>query len=205
VCAAHAKGAVVCSPILSLGRAGRDPGNADVLEGAADLGGLRTTAELLVEREGPRGVLEHAVTVSVDGDGEPVVRDEITQQPEIAVRVLLVADDRTENVAGGIVDGGEEGDARAAVLQPGVRAPIEEDDEPALRHALPARAVARGASPARAAEARVEEDAANRGQGEREPFALGQELGEVAVVRPRVGGLGERDHALTNRVWGPPR
>ncbi len=115
-------------------------------------------------------MLEDTVTVSVDGDGEPVVRHEITQQPEVALGILLLAEDRTEDVAGGIVDGREKGEAWAAVLQPGVRAPIEKDEQASLEHALPALAMARRSPPARTTEPGREEDAAHGGQGECEPL-----------------------------------
>lgn len=66
------------------------------------------------------------------------------QQEEVAVGILLKAEDGSQHAAGGIVDGSQQHEPRAAVLEPGVVAAVHLDEEPRLGHALPAATMARG-------------------------------------------------------------
>ena len=110
-----------------------------------------------------------------------------------------------QDTASGIVDGGEEHEAGAAVLEPGMVTAIELDEEAGLRHALPAAAVARGAAGAGTANAGLPQQAVDCGAGEVNTFALRQEVGEMAIIAPSVAGAGQSEHARADRSGAASR
>src|SRR5579864_3288556 len=122
---------------LSLGRGGGDPGDSEFLERAADLGRGDVALELLRQALwSPRIAMKDTMPVGVGRCGQAVAADELAQQQEIAVRILLVAKDTGEDFPRGIVDGRQEDEARAAVLEPGMVAAVHLHEEPGLRHPL---------------------------------------------------------------------
>src|SRR5207253_5886379 len=84
------------------------------------------------------------MAISVQGGGEAIAAAEVPEQKEIAVDIFLEAEDGGQHVAGGIINGGEEHETGAAVLEPAMMTAIELDEQAGLRHAVPAAAVARG-------------------------------------------------------------
>ena len=96
--------------------------------------------------------------------------------------------------ARGVVDGEQQGEARAALLEPGVVAAVELEQHPRARHALAPHAVLWRAAPPRAGHAGPRQDAPHRGAAEGEALVLLQQLGEVGVVGARVARGGEARH-----------
>lgn len=191
---------------LGLGRGGRDPLDAQLGEGPTDLGGIRAAAQLFLERERCLfGAVEDPVMVGVHGDRESVGGDDLLEEHQVAGGILMLAEDCAEHGAGRIIDSVEQDEGGAALLEPGVMAAVELDEQSRSRHTLPAQAVFGGAPPPRAAQAGRAEDAVNGGMGEDEILALGQELGEVAVIHSGVGRLGEADEALPDGGTDPAR
>ena len=88
--------------------------------------------------------------------------------------------------ARGVVDGEQQGEARAALLEPGVVAAVELEQHPRPWHALAPHAVLWRAAPPRAGHAGPRQDAPHRGAAEGEVLVLLQQLGEVGVVGARV-------------------
>ncbi len=117
--------------------------------------------------------------------------------------IFLVAKGRGEDLAGGVVDGREERQARGALVESGVRAAVELDEEPLLGHALPTAPVARGTSPSRAGHAGLAQDAAERGAREREAFPFAQELVQVVVVDAHVARGGQAHDAGADTIRDP--
>lgn len=141
-------------PTFSFRRMGPDPFDAQFAERPPDLGLAWGAAELLVEGERDAGIgAKNAVAIGVHGRGEAVAADEMAEQQEVAVRIFLETEDGPEHAARGIIDRGEEDEAGAAVLQPGVVTTIELDEEARLRHALSSAAMAWGAAGAGTAQA----------------------------------------------------
>ena len=88
------------------------------------------------------------MAVAVEGERDAAAPDDLLQQQEVAARVLDGAEEGVHGCAGRIVDGEQEGEARAALLELGVMAAVDLEQQPRARHALaPARgAVAGGAA-----------------------------------------------------------
>jgi len=186
------------NPAFGLGRVGSNPGDAQFAESAPDLGLAWDAAELLVDGKRGAGIrAKDAVAIGVDGRREAIATDEVAQQEEVAVRIFLEAEDGPQHPAGGVIDGGEEDEAGAAVFEPGMMTPVELDEEPRLRHPLPAAAVAWRATRAGAADARRAEQAMHRGAGEADAVPLGQELGQMAIIAAPVAGPGQGEHPRT--------
>ena len=95
--------------------------------------------------------------------------------------------------ARGVVDGEQQGEARAALLEPGVMAAVDLEQHPRPWHALAPHAVLWRAAPPRAGHAGPHHDAPHRGAAEDEVLVLLEQLGEVGVVGARVARGGSRD------------
>ncbi len=186
------------NPTLRLWRVGPDPLDPQLAECPTDLGLARDATELLVDRERGAGVrAKDAVAIGVDGRRETIATEELAEQEEVAVRIFLEAEDGAQHTACGVIDGGEKDEAGAAVLEPGMLTAIELDEETRLRHPLPAPAMAWRATGAGAADARRAEQAVDRGAGEADAFALGQELRKMAIIAAPVAGTGQGEHPRT--------
>src|SRR2546425_9741183 len=107
--------------------------------------------------------MEDPVAIAVDGDGDAFPLREGLEDQEVTVRILFIAKGGGGNLAGGVVDGGDQGQARAALVEPGVGAAVELDEEAFLQHPLTPSAVARWAAAPRAGHPRRAQDAADRG------------------------------------------
>ena len=191
---------------LTLGRGGGDPADPQFLERSADLGGSEVALKLLRQAlGGQRIAVKDAMAIGVGGGRQAIPADELAQQQEIAVRVFLRAKDAGEDFAGGIVDGGVEDEAGAAVLEPGMVAAVHLDEQAGLRHARPAAAMARGAAPTRTANAGGAQQSLHCGSGQVQRFPLGEELGELTIVHADVAAAGEGDEAGPDDLGGPTR
>ena len=186
---------------FGLGRVGPNPVDAQLTERAPDLGLAWDAAELLVEGERGTGIrAEDAVAIGVDGRREAIATDELAEEEEIAVRIFLEAEDGPQHPARGVIDGSEEDEVGATVLEPGMMTAVELHEEPRLRHPLPAPAMARGAAGAGTADPSLPEEALDRGAREVNTLALGQELGEVAIIAAPVAGAGQSEHPRANGI-----
>ncbi len=182
-----------------LRRRGGDPLDAEFGEGPADLGGIGAPAQLLLQRQ--RGLfrsVEDAVVIGIDGDRYAVGRGDLAEEQEVARRILALAEDGPQDGAGGVIDGMKQDEGGAAVLQPGVMTAVHLDEHAGAGHPLTALAVLGRPTAPRAAQAGGAQDPVHRGMGQAEIVALGQELSEMPVVDPDVGGAGEADHPFTD-------
>ena len=180
---------------FGLGGGGGDPLDAQLGEGTANLGGRGRAAQLLLERERrARRPLEDPVPIGVDGDGDPMGRDELAEEEQIAGGIFALTEDRPEDGAGGIIDGVEQDERGAAVLEPRVVAAVHLDEQTGAPHALPALSVLRRATALGAAQPRGPKDAMHGGVGQDDVVPLGEELSEMLVIDVGVDGAGEPNH-----------
>ena len=179
---------------LALGRGRGDPADPEFLERPPDLGRGEVAFELLRQALGSQWItMKDAMPIGVGGCRQAIASDELTQQQEITVGILLGAKDARQDFARGIVDGREEDEARAALLEPGMVAAVHLDEKPSLGHAL-APAAMLGCSPgAWTSDARLSQHALHGGTGQDEAFVLPEELGEVMIVRAGVARAGQRE------------
>lgn len=107
--------------------------------------------------------------------------------------IFLGAKDASQDFARGIVDGCEEDEARAAILEPGMVTAVHLDEKPCLRHAL-APAAMLGRSPGTGTpDARLSQQALHSGPGQDEALVLPEELGEVVIIRASITRAGQRE------------
>lgn len=185
---------------------GRDPADAQLMQRAPDLGGGDGALEL--GRPGLRGpgiAVEEAVAVGVGGDGDAIASDEAAQQQEVAVGIFDGTEDSGQDVAGGIVDGGMEDRARAAVLEPGMVTAVHLDEEAGLGHPLAPAAMARRTAFARTADAGGAQEPLHGLAGDVKALALGEQIGEVMIVDAGVDRAGQRQDPRADRVRDAPR
>jgi hypothetical protein len=177
---------------LGLRGGGGDPLDAEVRERAPDLGGGWLTAELLLEcKRGAWSAFEDAVPVGVDGDGDPMGRDELAEEEEIARGVFPLAEDGAKDQSGGVVDGVQEDEGGTPVLEPGVVAAVHLHEEARLPHPLAALAVFWGATALWAPQSGSPEDAVDGGMREDDRLVLREEFGQMLVVDASVRRPGE--------------
>lgn len=178
---------------LALWGRGRDPADAQLVEGAADLGGGNGARQFV--GQGLRGAgiaMKQAMAIGVGGSGDTIALDEAAEEQEVAVGILLEAKDRGEDLPGGVIDGGEEDEPGTAVFQPEMVAPVHLDEEAGLGHALAATPMAGRATRARTAEAGGAQQTLDRFAGHAHALAFRQQVGELVIVHAGVGGTGQR-------------
>ncbi len=194
------------NPTLRLRGVGPDPLDAQVAERPPDLGLARGSAELFVEGKWSAGIrTKDAMAIGVHGGGKPIAAEELPEEEKVAMRIFLEAEDRAQHTPRRVINGGEEDEAGAAVLEPGMMTAIELDKEARLRHALPPAAMARGAAGAGTANAGLPQQAVDRRAGEVNVLAFCQELGQVAIIAAPVAGAGQREHASADRSGAASR
>jgi hypothetical protein len=96
----------------------------------------------------------------------------VTQHQQIADGVLLLAEDRTGDDAGGVVDGTHQGHARSTTLEPVVAAAIDLQQS-RLRHAVATAAMARAPTSSRAVQAGIGPQAAQGLAADEDLLVLG--------------------------------
>ena len=193
-------------PPLGLRGMRADPADAEFLEGASYLGGRGPTLELLSQSERGAGIaVEDPVEVSVRRSGETIAADELAEEQEVAVGVLLQAEDAAEDLARGVIDGGVEHETRPTIFEPRVVAAIHLDKESGLGHAFPAAAMAWGTAGAGAADPGGAKQPLHGLAGKPEALALREQLGEVVVVHARIGGAGQGEDAVPDGLCEAPR
>ena len=131
------------------------------------------------------------MAVAVEGERDAVAADDLLQQEEVAAGVLGGAEESVHGRAGRVVHGEQQGEARAALLEPGVMTAVDLEQHPLARHPLAADAVLGRPAASGTRDAGPRQDPADGPTAQVEPLVLPQQLGEVGVVRSRVAGGGQ--------------
>jgi len=184
-----------------------DPPDAQFVERAAELRTVSVPAELLRQRRGRRAGprAEDGVPIGVQGRGHAVAADELAQEQEVSVGVLRVAEDRGDDAAGGIVDRGEEHAARATVLQPGMVAAVDLDEQPCLQHPFPATAMTWRAPGAGATNAGGTEQPLHGPTGHSDAVTFAKQFRELVIVHAYIARARQRQHLGADRLSNAPR
>ncbi|MHB9146095.1 MAG: hypothetical protein ACYC5Y_12250 [Symbiobacteriia bacterium] len=75
---------------------------------------------------------EDGVPVGVEGDRDAVAAEDVHHEPEIADQVLMGPEKSGHDLAGGVIDGTDEGKGRGVVAEPVVVAAVDEEHEAGL-------------------------------------------------------------------------
>ncbi len=192
-------------PTFALRRGGGDPLDTEFVQGSPNLRRRHRSGQLLGERQWRAGIaVEQAVAIGVGGTWGAVALDEAAEQQEVAMRIFLRTEDPVEDLTRRVIDGGMQDEARPAILEPGMMAPVHLDEQAGLGHTLTAAAMLRRTPFAGTANAGLPETPLDGWAGQSEMLALCEELGEVAVVAAGVGRPGEGEELVPHGVGHPP-
>jgi len=105
---------------VGFGRAGREVADTEIVQDAAEVGGVLGAPELF--GEAPVRVMadEDVDAIAVEGEGPPILGEHLLEDDGVAVQVLGRAEVQGEHGTGGIIDGAVQGHGGAAGLEPGV-------------------------------------------------------------------------------------
>src|ERR1019366_5047934 len=167
---------------LGLRTLSSDVGDAELIQSAAELGGLLAASELFFHRPVIVVANEDAVTIAVETDGYAEAAQQALEQAEIAASVFGGEEFGDGDFAGGVVEEAEQGKLRAAIFQPAMKAGVEQQHFafPSARQAALAMG-GRGSLTGRADPSRAQQTAKGLAP-EREAFLLDQFFAEVMVV-----------------------
>ena len=185
---------------LGLRTLGRDVGDAELLQSAAELRGLAAARELFFHRPVIVVANEDAVAVAVETEGYAEAAQQALEQAEIAAGVFGGEEFGDRNFARGVVEKAEQGELRAAIFQPAVQAGVQQQHF-ALASARQAALAMRGSTTfaGRADPGRAQQ-AAKGLAPEREAFLLDQFFAEVMVVEAGIGGAGQMQDAIPHAL-----
>ena len=141
---------------------------------------------------------EDPVPVGVESDGYAATLHQALDQHEVAVGVLLLAEEGVNHGTGGIVHGDQQRERRRLVPQPGVMTAVHLDQHSLPRHALTANPVLGRTPSPRTAQPGVDQDAPQGGPADVDAVALAQQLAEMGVVGPGVSGTSQVNHGSCN-------
>lgn len=190
---------------LGLRRTSRDLLDSEFVEGASDLGWELLSGEFFGHR--PVGIvaLEDAVAVAVKAEGHAVTVDELMKQAEVSDGVLgFWLKVGGHDAAGGVVLQAEQGEARAASLEPVVTAGIGEEHEAEGGAALAACAINTGPPLLRRGEMGAAKEAAQGLAAEGEALVFDEFLMEVGVVESSITGARQFEHLLAYLIGQCP-
>src|SRR5260221_1331850 len=104
---------------------GGDEGDAQLFQGATELGRLAFSGELFFDRPAVVVADEDTAVIAIESQRHPVAAQQLAKQAEIAERGFRGEELRNQDFAGGVVLHAEGGEPRAATFEPVVRAAIE--------------------------------------------------------------------------------
>jgi len=191
-------------PTFSLGRARRDPANAQVVQRAAHLRQAECIGELGRNgRGGTRLAPEDPVPVGVDGGRHAVAAQDLGEQQEVAMRVFLRAKDGPQHPTRRIVNCGEEHEVRSSGAEPRMMAAVELDEQAGLRHPRPPAAVPGRPAGAGPRDACLAQHAKHGRAGQREGMVLPEQIGQMVIVDPRVDRARQHHDLLPDHLRDP--
>src|SRR5712691_5141963 len=180
---------------LGLRTAGGDVADAELSQGAAELGGLSFACELFFHRPVIVVAHEDAVTVSVKAERDAVAAQQAAEQAEIAAGVFGGTELGDQDFASGVVQEGQQGEFGAASFQPAVEAGVEPKHF-AFASAGQTSLTMRGSAPfAGRANSRAAQKTAEGLAAEGKTFDLTEFLAEMVIVEARVARAGQIENA----------
>ena len=134
------------------------------------------------------------MAVVIERERPAVRRHELLDQEEVAVGILGQPEQRRRNLAGGVINGRDEGEAWPAPLQPVVWAGVDLHQHARLGVARPSPPMGRGGGLPRAVQPALQQDAPDTRPGQGNALALGQQFAQVLMIAVPIGRLGQREH-----------
>src|SRR5271169_1494817 len=185
---------------LGLRTVGRDVGDAELLEGAAELGWLAATGELFFERPVIVVTDEDAVAVAIEADRNTMAAQQAAEQAKIAASIFGGEEFGDRDFARGVVQEAEQGKLWAAVFEPRVGAAVEQEHLAFTSAGEPALAMGGSTAFARRADPGRAQQAAESLTTEGKMFDLRELLAEVMIVEAGVTRARELQDAFAHEL-----
>ena len=167
---------------LGLWAAGGDEGDAELLQSAAELGGLTFSGELFFHR--PKVVVAHedAAVIAIKGEWSAMATQQLAEQGEITERGLGGEELGGEDFTGGIVLQAERSEPRAAAFEPIVGRAIQLHQFALASGSQTALAMSRRAAFAGRAQTGLAQKTTQRLTAEGEALDLAKLFAEMVIV-----------------------
>ena len=185
---------------FGLGTAGGDEGDAELLEGATELGGLTFAGELFFHRPEVVVADEDTAVIAVEGEWDTAVTQQLAEQGEITGGGFGGKELGGEDFTGGVVLQAERGEARATAFQPVVGRAVQLYQFALAGGAQTALAMSRGAALAGRAQTGLTQETTKGFATEGEAFDLAEFLAEVVIIEASVSGARQPQDAAAHPV-----
>jgi len=183
---------------FGLGTASGDEGDAELLESAAELGGLTSSGKLFFHRPEVVVAYEDAAVIAIEGEWDTAVTQQLAEQREIAGGGFGGKELSGEDFSGGIVLQAEGGETRAATFEPIVGRAIELHQFTFAGGSQTALTMGGSAAFTRRADAGLAQESAEGFAAEREALDLAKFFAEVMIVEASIGGAGQANDGLAH-------
>jgi hypothetical protein len=185
---------------FGLRTSGRDVGDAELFQSAAELRGLAATGELFFHRPVIVIANEDAVAIPVETERDAEAAEQAPEQAKITVRIFGREEFGDENFAGGVVQKAEQGKLWTAIFEPAMKAGVEQDHFAFASAGQAALAMSGSASLAGRADPGRAQQTAKGLAPDREAFLLDQFFAQVMVVEADIGGAGQMQDAIPHAI-----
>ena len=140
----------------------------------------------------------------IEVEGDTLRPQHLFEEEEVALGVLLLAEERCYDRSCSIVNRAQEGATRLVWAKPVMGAAVYLQEHAFLGHPLATLAMSRRPVAVRCLEAGCAPDALDALATEDDAFSLGQELGQVVVVAAGVGTGKQLYHPRADLLLDPP-
>jgi hypothetical protein len=174
---------------LGLRAEGWDVGDAKLLEGVAERSGFLTPLELFFHRPVLVVSFEDARAVTIHALGQSIDSERVAQDEAIAMEILVRAEDKAEDLSGGIVEGAHEIDSLPTILEPRERGAVDQNHGPEARLTLPSAAVLASAAAALGIQTQGAPYPPHGFPAHAQSLEIPKLFGNVTVVHPNLRAL----------------
>jgi hypothetical protein len=185
---------------FSLRRLRGDEGDAELREGAAELGRLTLAGEFFLD--GPVIVIadEDAAAIAVESRGHTEAAEQALEQAKVTFGGFRSKELSGENFAGSVVLHAESGETRATTFQPVVRRAVELHQFAFASDAQTALAMSGSATFAGRAQSLAAQQAAEGFAAEREAFLFGELFAKVMVIETGIASASQLHDAISHAL-----
>ena len=183
---------------FGLGTASGNEGDAELLQGAAELGGLAFAGELFFHRPEVVVADEDAAVIAIKGERDTAVTQQLAEQGEIAGSGFGGKELSGEDFTGGIVLQTERRETGAAAFEPVVRGAVELYQFAFTGGAQTALAMSGSAAFSGRADAGLAQQPAEGFATEGEALDLAKFFAEMVIVEAGIGGAGQTKGGLAH-------
>jgi hypothetical protein len=185
---------------LSLRTVGSDVGDAELFQRAAKLCGFTAADKFFLHRPVIVVAHEDAVAISVEAERNAEAAQQAVEQAKITAGVFGGEEFGDQHFARGIVEEAEQSKLGATILQPAMKAGVEQQHLAFASACETALSMGGSATFAGRADPGRAQQTAKGLAPEREAFLLDQFFAEVMIVEAGIGGAGQMQDAVPQAI-----